>query len=303
MEKLIENQMNTIYVIGSINTDLVVTATRLPAVGETIQSQSFVIYSGGKGANQAVAAKKLGGRVEFCCCIGKDEFGNKLQNELKSYGIKSYINVAENVPTGVAIIEVVDGNNYIIVEPGANHCLNFQMIRNCLQTAKKGDILLIQLEIKADVVLETMRYAKGKNLKIILNPAPAQNFDEEMLFYSDYIVPNETELQAITHIADIKEAVHFLHKKVPNVLVTLGDKGCLMYDNDKMQRFESKKTLAVDTTAAGDTFCGALAVGISQGKSLVSAIDFAQTAASITVSRHGAQQSIPYLEELRKKEK
>lgn len=294
--------MKKIFIIGSINMDLVISAECLPQMGETIHGYGFFTNPGGKGANQAVAARKLGGDVRFCACVGNDEFGTILTNVLKGYGVDTrYVNRVEG-PSGCAVITVVNGDNCIVLGAGANAKLQASMAEDCLKEANEGDILLVQLEIDHGIVLHALKLAKEKGMITILNPAPAQGFCKEFLNYTDILIPNETEAATLSGKQNFEEGVRALCEKVGMVIVTLGSKGSVLCRRNERVSYPCPKVKAVDTTAAGDTFCGALAARLSRGESVEEAICFAHEAASITVTRKGAQQSIPYESEIRQKQ-
>ncbi len=290
--------MKKVFVIGSVNMDLVISSDRLPLIGETIHGRDFFTNPGGKGANQAVAARKLGGDVRFCTCVGEDDFGNILTDVLKGYGVDTrYVNKVQG-PSGCAVITVVNGDNCIILGAGSNAKLDAEKVDECLLEAEEGDILLVQLEISHNAVMHALKSAKEKGMVTILNPAPAQGLKKELLDYTDILIPNETEAMELSGKDNFEEGIEELCKKVDTVIVTIGSRGSIYCHKNERVNYACPKVKAVDTTAAGDTFCGALAARLSLGESMNSAIKFAHHAASLTVTKKGAQQSIPYESEV-----
>ncbi len=284
--------MKKIFIVGSINTDLVISAPYIPKVGETLTGNNFFSAHGGKGANQAVAAARLGGSVVMCGCIGDDGFGKEAIAALQSDGIDtSFIRVVKSTPTGIAIIVVVDGDNRIILDKGANGCLTEQDIDKVLETAQEGDIYLTQLENPIDIIGYGLKKAKEKGMFVVLNPAPANIEIKKYLGYCDLITPNETE-------AELLGGKKKLLEKVNTVLITLGGEGFEIVTNKGSQKYLCMKITPVDTTAAGDTLCGGLVSMLAAGKTLEDAAKFGSLAASIACTRKGAQPSIPLREEV-----
>ncbi len=296
-----------IVVIGSSNTDMVIKSQRLPSPGETILGGEFHLFTGGKGANQAVAAARLGGEVFFVARTGNDVFGKQAIEQFTKEGINStYVHTDPDHPSGVALIMVDEaGENIIAVAPGANAQLKQQDIDEAIQEMEAVDIVLLQLEIP----LSTVHYAVKKfgemGKKVIVNPAPAQTLPEELFKHLYLITPNETEAEILTGIRVTEEetaaeAAMALRKKgVKQVVITLGARGAFMLTETERKMIAAPKVQAVDTTAAGDIFNGALVVAIAQGSSLEHAVNFACQAAAISVTRLGAQASAPYLQELK----
>ncbi len=279
--------MKRIFVVGSINTDLVVKAPYIPQKGETLTGDGFFMAQGGKGANQAVASSRLGGDVVMCGCVGDDDFGKVAIAALEKDGVDvSYIRSVDGVSTGTAVIVVSNGDNRIILNQGANACLMKKDIDDALETAREGDIYLTQLENPIDVIGYGLKKAKEKNMYVILNPAPANKGIFPYLEYCDLITPNETE-------TEILGGVETLLKKVGTLLVTLGGKGFKIVTCDGEKLYPCKKIVPVDTTAAGDTLCGGLAAQLSEGKSLEESAKYGSSAATIACTRSGAQPSIP----------
>ncbi len=276
-----------IFIVGSINTDLVIKAPYMPKAGETLTGSGFFTAHGGKGANQAVAAARLGGDVIMCGCVGEDDFGASSVQSFKKDGINTdHIRAAGGVATGTAVIVIADGDNRIILDKGANGELSPSDIDAALQTAEEGDIYLTQLENPIEVIGYGLKKAKEKGLYVVLNPAPANKEIIPYLGYCDLITPNETE----TELLGGKEE---LLKKTDTLLITLGSRGFAIITKEGEQTYPCEKIKAVDTTAAGDTLCGGLVAYLAEGKSLEQAAKFGSKAATIACTRMGAQPSIP----------
>lgn len=298
--------MKKIIVIGSSNVDMVVRTSHLPAPGETILGGEFFMNQGGKGANQAVAIKRLGGNLIFMAKLGNDVLGRQSVGYFKKEGIDTrYIALDEDSASGVALISVDDhAENSIVVASGANMLLNEQDVDKMLEEMCEGDILLMQLEIPLQTVEYAARKAFGKGAKVVLNPAPARSLPKELFRHLYMVTPNRIEAEMLTGIkiandADVeKVAEEICAMGVKNVIITLGSKGCLIREEGVSYRIDAFKVEPVDTTAAGDTFNGALCVGLSEGMDLKQAAVMASKASSIAVTRMGAQSSIPYREEL-----
>lgn len=298
--------MKKIIVIGSSNVDMVVRTSHLPAPGETILGGEFFMNQGGKGANQAVAIKRLGGNLIFMAKLGNDVLGRQSVGYFKKEGIDTrYIALDEDSASGVALISVDDhAENSIVVAFGANMLLNEQDVDKMLEEMCEGDILLMQLEIPLQTVEYAARKAFGKGVKVVLNPAPARSLPKELFRHLYMVTPNRIEAEMLTGIkiandADVeKVAEEICAMGVKNVIITLGSKGCLIREEGVSYRIDAFKVEPVDTTAAGDTFNGALCVGLSEGMDLKQAAVMASKASSIAVTRMGAQSSIPYREEL-----
>ena len=284
--------MKNIYVIGSINTDLVINAPYMPQSGETLTGDGFFTAHGGKGANQAVAAARLGGNVIMCGCVGDDGFGESSLKALQNDGVNtSYIRVVGNTPTGTAVIVVVNGDNRIILDKGANGKLTKEDIDVALENAKEGDIYLTQLENPIEVIGYGLKKAREKGMFVVLNPAPANVEIEPYLEYCDLVTPNETE----TELFGGREK---LLEKVSTLLVTLGGDGFEILTKNDRKKYPCIQIKPVDTTAAGDTLCGGLVTYLSEGKTLEEAAKFGSKAASIACTRKGAQPSIPTRKEV-----
>lgn len=292
--------MKDIYVFGSLNMDLVIQSHRLPAAGETLTGNGFLRNAGGKGANQAAACAKLGGRVHMAGCVGDDAFGLQMTENLQAYGVDiGCVRAVKNVSSGVAVILLIDGDNRIILETGANAYANAEDAQKLLKNATAGDILLVQLETPIAAVWEALRLAKKKGCTTILNPAPMKAGVEVLFSYTDMIVPNETELFSLAHTDNLGIGSRMLMDAgIKEVVVTRGSKGYCYCAEGKMVSEDCVKAPVVDTTGAGDTFLGATAVKLADGESIESALRFANRAAAVTVQRRGAQVAIPTLEEV-----
>ena len=298
--------MKKILVIGSSNTDMTVLADRLPAPGETVLGGDFKMGQGGKGANQAIAAKRLGGNVTFVCKVGRDVFAD---NSIKAYeqdGLDTSRILRCDTPSGVALITVdAKAENCIVVAGGANSKVTEADIEGLADEIKGAAVLLMQLEIPVPAVMKAAKIAHEAGVKVVLNPAPAAALPAELFENVDLIIPNETEISLLSGVQASDEestvaAVEAMRRKgAKDVIVTLGSKGSLVCEAGKTPvAVPSCKVKAVDTTAAGDTFCGGLCVGLVEGRTLVEAVQFATKASSITVQRMGAQSSIPFRNEV-----
>jgi ribokinase len=298
--------MKRIIVIGSSNTDMVIKTEKLPAPGETILGGKFLMNPGGKGANQSVAASRLGGKVTFISKRGNDLFGNQAVGLLMREGVDiKYIVKDPDLPSGVALITVDStGENSIVVAPGSNGNLLKEDIPSVIFDTGKFEILLLQLEIPIDTVEYSAVTASEHGIKVILNPAPARKLSDNLLKNTWLITPNETEAETITGviITDIpsaERAAELIQERgVKNVIITLGEAGAYIKSENYTGLIPGIKVKPVDTTAAGDVFNGALAVAISEGSDLKDAVIFANKAASISVTRMGAQASAPYRNEI-----
>lgn len=297
---------NKILVVGSTNTDMVIKTSKLPAPGETVLGGDFVMNPGGKGANQAVAAQRLGGEVTFVGKVGNDSFGKQAIQSLKNEGINiDFVTTDSGLPSGIAMITVDEnGENSIVVAPGANHSLSPADCNPATVILNSGSLVLLQLEVPLKTVNHVARKAAQKGAKVILNPAPAQPLTDELLQNIFLISPNKNEAGLLTGIPvfdveSAQKAAEELKKKgVQVVIITMGSSGAFVLSDEFSGMVDSPKVLATDTTAAGDTFNGALAVALSENKSLLQAVEFANHAAAIAVTRLGAQVSIPYRKEL-----
>jgi ribokinase len=314
-----------IVVVGSLNADLVSRVAHLPAPGETVSAMAFDTYCGGKGGNQACAAAKLGGRVALIGCVGDDEAGRMLIGSLRAAGVDvSAVDVVCGAPSGTALVTVdAAGQNQIIVVPGANQALTPDRLARHRDLLAAASVVLLQLEIPLETVRAAARIARaasGANAagatsatgaasaRVILDPAPApppgHPLPDELFADVDYLTPNETELTLIAdphpHASSIVgRARTLLRRGVGSVIVTMGEAGATLVEGGREYNWPARPTTVVDTTAAGDTFNAALAVALAGGASIEDAGTFACVAASISVSRAGAQSSMPTLDEVR----
>ena len=298
--------MSKIVVVGSSNTDMVIKAARLPAPGETVLGGDFFMNPGGKGANQAVAAARLGGEVCFVAKVGADIFGQQAVEGFRNEGIDTtFVAVDAERPSGVATISVdAQGENCIAVASGANDALSPADVDNARERIESAEVLLMQLETPLPTVQHAAVLAKQSGKRVILNPAPAQPLADELLALLDVITPNETEAEILTGIKvesidDAERAARALQQKgLASVIITLGARGAFVLDGSFTGLVAAPKVDPVDTTAAGDTFNGALAVALAEGQTIEAAVAFANKAAAISVTRLGAQASTPTLQEL-----
>lgn len=285
-----------ITVIGSINMDLVTKTKTIPKVGETVIGESFFTIPGGKGANQAVAAARLGAEVTLVGCLGDDAFGGELKRHLKDQGVfVDHLLTVPSISTGVASITLSEGDNSIIVTPGANHFLTPEVVKHHESLIAKSDVVLLQLEIPLESVIEAVELAKKHKVPVILNPAPIQKLPKRLVLQADYITPNEHEQEMLlSTFSDVE-----LGQVKEKCIVTKGSKGVMLYQNGE-QLIPSYNVKAVDTTGAGDSFNGALAVSLSKGASLKEACQFANAVAALSVTKIGAQSGMPTLNEVEK---
>ncbi|MFC6102415.1 ribokinase [Olivibacter domesticus] len=295
-----------IIVVGSSNMDMVVKSTHIPAPGETVLGGDFLMNPGGKGANQAVAAARLGGKVAFITKIGNYIFGHQLaqlfgEEEINMKGILA----DANSPSGIALITVDEvGENSIVVAPGANAHLNKQDVITKLKAYPAAKIILLQLEIPIETVEAILRYAQEKDIRIMVNPAPVNKRILNLFPFIDILTPNAKEAEMLSGIAisDIETAKlaasEICKKGVKEVIITLGKLGAIQVNKDGARHIEAPQVAAIDTTAAGDVFNGAIAVYLAEGKTLLEAISFACKAAAIAVTKLGAYSSIPYRKEV-----
>lgn len=296
----------TIAVVGSSNMDLVVKSKRIPVTGETILGGDFIMVPGGKGANQAVAAAKLGAQVFLIAKLGDDIFGLQSLNNFKKEGVSTkYVLQTDEAPSGVALIMVDDeGNNVIVVAPGANHKLTPEDVKEAESDIASSGALVAQLEVPIETIEFAAGLANKSRVPFILDPAPAQKLSPELLNMVDVLTPNETEAQILTGI-EVKDqesaeaaAQKLLECGVKNVVLTMGASGYLSVGKEGKEFVAARKVTAADSTAAGDAFTGSLAVGLAKGQTLSEAASFANNVAAVSVTRMGAQPSMPTVEEI-----
>lgn len=295
-----------IVVVGSLNMDLVTFTKRMPVIGETIMGKGFKQVPGGKGANQADAIAKLGADVKMIGCVGEDDIGETLLESLSKDGVDvSMVKRVEGVATGIASITVdSSANNSIIVVPGANNMLSIKDLEENEQAIHDADIVVAQLEVPIETVKYVIKSAKLKGKITILNPAPAAELDDELLSYVDILIPNKTELELLSglQVNDENDLYHatqvLLNKGVRDLIVTLGSKGSVHINNSGTKVYPAYKVQAIDTTAAGDSFIGAIAVGLSEEMPFEQAISFATAVGALTVTKEGAQSSLPFRSEV-----
>jgi ribokinase len=295
-----------IVVVGSSNTDMVVKAHHFPQPGETILGGDFYVFQGGKGANQAVASARAGGNVVFICKVGNDAFGNSAIQHYQQEGIDvNAIVIDDAAPTGVALITLnAEGENTIVVASGANALLSKEVISNAAFVFNDASYIITQLETPIETIEYLAVIARAEGKKLILNPAPAASIPAIILDGLFLITPNESETALLTgiHVKDettAKEAVNiFKDKGVQNVIITLGSKGAYVACSDFEGFIPAYKVKAVDTTAAGDVFNGALVVALAENLTWKEAVEFASKAAALSVTKLGAQTSAPYLNEI-----
>ena len=295
-----------VAVVGSSNMDLVVKSKRIPAVGETILGGDFIMAPGGKGANQAVAAAKLGAEVYFIAKLGDDIFATQSLSNFKKEGVSTkYVVQTKEAPSGVALIMVDDkGNNNIVVAPGANQKLSPEDVKKAESDIASSGAVVAQLEVPLETIECAAQLATRYEVPFILDPAPAQKLGEEILKMVDVLTPNETEARILTdmEVTDEKSARRasekLLSSGVKTVILTMGEQGFLLADTEKTEFVTARKVQAVDSTAAGDAFTGSLAVGLAEGETVSQAASFANYVAALSVTKMGAQPSMPTLQEV-----
>ena len=289
-----------IIVVGSINTDIVVRAPRHPHPGETLIGSGVAEYPGGKGANQAVAAARAGGQVRMIGRVGGDDRGTQLRNGLAADDVDvTHVGTCKHDPTGLAMITVDDaGENTIIVVSGANHKIRSVHVDDAVGAGvfSGGSVLLAQLECPLEVVTNSLRAARAAGLRTVLNAAPAQRLDDDVLSSVDVLIVNEHELAIVTGCADPGDAMRAAQRLVPTVVLTLGAKGSMFVDaatGDSPVAVNAFAVVAVDTTAAGDAFCGAFVVGLAANLSTEEAVRRGNAAGALAATKAGAQPSLP----------
>lgn len=291
--------MTRIAVLGSINMDLVAYVARAPALGETVAGKEFRTVPGGKGANQAVAAARAGGTVTMIGAVGADTYGSQLRGGLESAGIDIDLVRTAAGASGTAHIVVDDtGANAIVVVPGANGTFT-GLGPGEIAAVTSADLLLLQLELPLPAVVEGARAAHAQGVRTILTPAPVQPLPDELLDHVDLLVPNEHEAAQLSGYEDPYAAAQILLRRVPEIVITLGSKGCLYAARGgEPVRFPAPEVTTVDTTGAGDTFVGTLAVALGEGRPVAEAVAWASSAAALCVQKPGASTSMPYRSEI-----
>lgn len=299
--------MKKILTLGSINMDFSIYLKRMPQKGETVSAHRLSYQCGGKGANQACSMGKLGAKTTMLGCVGLDSFGRKQLENLKLNHVDiSYIRKIPEKSTGTAVIYIDDnGDNSIVVAAGANKDCNREYLKSLESLFSEYDFFVFQMEIPHDAVYYGIEQARKSGKTIILDPAPApETIPETILKKIDYLTPNETELIALTALSEVnmeniqKGAKLLLEKGVKNVLVTLGEKGTLLVNHEKEIIYPARKVQVKDTTGAGDCFNGAFVTALAEGQTTDEAIQFASLAASIAVTREGAQSALPERKEV-----
>ncbi|MEI7369012.1 ribokinase [Pectobacterium colocasium] len=295
-----------LVVLGSINADHILNLEQFPRPGETVIGEQYSVAFGGKGANQAVAAGRSGADIAFIACVGDDDIGTRICQQLSKDNIDvSAVEAISGETTGVALIFVnADAENMIAINAGANAAVTTDYLHRHQQHIMDASALLMQLESPLETVIAAAKLAHEHQTKVILNPAPARELPDELLSLVNMITPNETEAQFLTGITvetedDAARAAQVLHDKgIETVLITLGSRGVWLSENGQGQRIPGYRVKAVDTIAAGDTFNGALVTALLENKPMSSAVKFAHAAAAIAVTRRGAQPSVPWREEI-----
>ena len=296
--------MGRIVVIGSVNMDVSYRVAHIPAPGETIMASSVTKNPGGKGANQAVAAAKLGAEVAMVGCVGRDGDGEQLRGSLAGAGVHlSMLEQRADVPTGTAFINVSDdGENNLVVHPGANNCVDAALLERADDLISGAEILVAQLEIPHETVWKALRRGRELGVYTVLNPSPVAEIPDDVLDGLSMLIPNETEMAALLgHEADPESGdVHRFaaEKGICQILMTKGAEGCYLADREHTRHIPCKPVCAVDTTGAGDTFLGALCAMLARGSGMDRAIEIAQRASAYAVQRMGAQQAMPRWEDL-----
>ena len=295
--------MAVIVVLGSSNTDMVVPVSRIPGVGETVLGEDLVIAPGGKGANQAVAAARLGAQVRFIGAVGDDAFGEGSLSGLRAEGIDTeHLRTVPGAPSGVALITVDgEGRNAIAVAPGANGRVTADHVREASGALSGAGVLLAQLETPLEAVREALRLARDAGCRTVLNPAPApaEGLPDDVLSLVDVLTPNEGEARALAGEGSPEEMARaLLGRGVEAVVITLGEEGALVTTREREERLPAHRVRPVDTTAAGDAFNGALAVALAEGRELPDAARFASATAALSVTKRGAQPSMPRRDEV-----
>lgn len=287
--------MAKVMIIGSQSMDFVVETDIVPIEGETVIGKSFSLLFGGKGANQAIAAARLGNEVWMLGCVGNDNYGEMITDNFKANNVNTDLIGTKDTTTGSAHITVKDGDNRIIIVEGANALVSIEEVSKHETLIKEMDMIILQQEIPAATVRYVIDFCHRSKIKVLLNPAPARELDESYIEKLDYIIPNELEFEVTFPAMNVNEAL----SKYPNkLIITLGDKGALYHDGKNVVQVDAYKVKPVDTTGAGDCFVAAFSDGILQGKSIKDCINRANKASSLAISKLGAQSGLPTKEEL-----
>ena len=294
-----------IYVLGSINYDVMIESERFPKIGETLKGYNYIESVGGKGSNQAYVCAKLGAAVSMIGQVGFDEHGEKAIEVLKKTSIDvTSIEKTDKTHTGVAVILSSSGDNSIILDEGANGIISSKSISQALQKAERGSILICQFEIPVNTVLDAIKKAKSKNMITILNPAPAYQFDEDFYQYIDYLILNETETEILTGVFPnnkndiIQLQKYFSSIGANKVVITLGDKGSIYIAFDKILKFPPMAVDTVDSTGAGDTFIGTFAYYLSKGEKIEDIMQLANIAGALSCLKYGAKEGVPSIQDI-----
>ena len=297
--------MAKIVVVGSMNMDLVVKTDEIPRVGETILGKELLQIPGGKGANQAVSIAKLEKEITFLGKVGNDKFGEELLTSMSKAGVKIEHIEKGDTSTGIAIINVdKDGNNNIVVIPGANGLVDKSYLQRHIKVFEDAEIVVFQLEIPLETVREGLKISKDLGKITLLNPAPAMELDDEMIKNIDILIPNEHELERISKVKVVDDesimqaSKVLLEKGINKIIVTLGSKGVYFIDQDSSEFFKAYKTNVVDTTAAGDSFIGGFTASYIEDKDIRRAIGKGQKTAALSIQKVGAQSSLPTKKEV-----
>jgi len=303
----LEKKTKKVIVFGSLNMDLSIGVDTIPTQGETLIGKDFFSSPGGKGANQAVAAAKLGATTYMLGKVGSDSFANEIRKSIKKFGVNDKYLLTSQISSGIAIIIRNNSDNRIILESGANNDVKAIEFNEILEEiGEEGDILVTQLESSPKETFEIIKKAHTMGLTTILNPAPAMVLPENLYNFIDILVVNQTECEILTGLypedLEDEKSINCLknlyEKGIQIPILTLGEKGSITFANGEIIKITAKKVKTLDTTAAGDTYIGAIAAILASGKSIKEALDIATKASAITVTRLGAQESIPNLSEI-----